>query len=279
MVGVAPSRAGLELSIVDRITGKTVLREVDGDGGHDETVALRAVELLRASLMEIDAPHPSRGEAAAPPEIRTIVSLPPPAPAPAPAPAFPASPAASFAPPLPPAAPPSPIVTIGFGPAILGSPGGLSPLSALEVDARFRIGTRVAAGITAIVPLGTATNEGLEGSARTRVALFTAEARVDLHRGARLVPTLGGGALFAWLHTDGTGRPPLYVGVSSDGFTGGPFLRPGLGVTLVPKIRLRADLLAGVAVRRLHIDFAGRDVARWGVPILAGSFGMEVDVP
>lgn len=66
-IGVGPTREGnVEITVLDRVTGKTLRRELLGRSLTDPTtrelVALRASELLRASLMEIEAPHPPRGD-------------------------------------------------------------------------------------------------------------------------------------------------------------------------------------------------------------------------
>jgi hypothetical protein len=72
------SNKQVDVWIADRVTGKVVLREIlsnDGGGLDERVVALRAVELLRVSLMELSAPHQSRGEIAAPAEVATSASL------------------------------------------------------------------------------------------------------------------------------------------------------------------------------------------------------------
>jgi hypothetical protein len=273
-VGITPARAGIELWIVDRVTGKTLLRDVAEAGAdRDTTVALRAVELLRASLLELDAPHPSRGETPAPAEIRAIAGLPAPAP-PAPPPVS-TSPPASASPP----ASLRPLFALGIAPAIVGSPGGLAPFPALDVGVRAWLHPRVAAGIFGLVPLATLPTSGPEGSSETRIALVATDVRVSLApRGARWVPTAGAGVALVWLHTAGSASPG-YVDLSNDGLTAAPFLRPGLGFSLSERLRLRADGLAGVTLRRLAVDYAGRVVARWGDPLLAASLGVEVDLP
>src|SRR5450755_1368167 len=57
---------GVEMTVLDRATGKTVHREltrvVAADPAGEELIATRTVELFRASLMELNADHPSRGE-------------------------------------------------------------------------------------------------------------------------------------------------------------------------------------------------------------------------
>jgi hypothetical protein len=80
-IGIGPTASGnVEITVLDRVTGKTVRRELLGQSLADPTtrelVALRAAELLRASLMEIEAPHPPRGELPAPPSVRRVASAP-----------------------------------------------------------------------------------------------------------------------------------------------------------------------------------------------------------
>ena len=66
-IWIGPTTQGsVEITVLDRVTGKIVRREVLGRSLEDPTmrelVALRASELLRASLMELEAPHPPRGD-------------------------------------------------------------------------------------------------------------------------------------------------------------------------------------------------------------------------
>jgi hypothetical protein len=80
-IGIGPTAEGnVEITVLDRVTGKTVRRELLGRSLSDPTtrelVALRASELLRASLMEIEAPHPPRGEVPPPPAATRVASAP-----------------------------------------------------------------------------------------------------------------------------------------------------------------------------------------------------------
>ena len=63
--------------IADRVTGKVVLREMLSRGAEMDgrVVALRAVELLRVSLMELDSPHAPQGELPAPPKLTETSGL------------------------------------------------------------------------------------------------------------------------------------------------------------------------------------------------------------
>jgi hypothetical protein len=80
-IGIGPTAEGtVEITVLDRVTGKTLRREVLGRSLTDPTtrelVALRASELLRASLMEIEAPHPPRGELPPTPIVARIAVAP-----------------------------------------------------------------------------------------------------------------------------------------------------------------------------------------------------------
>ncbi|HXK18486.1 MAG TPA: hypothetical protein VNG33_11820, partial [Polyangiaceae bacterium] len=80
-IGIGPTAEGsVEITVLDRVTGKTLRRELLGRSLSDPTtrelVALRASELLRASLMEIEAPHPPRGDLRPSPVVARVASAP-----------------------------------------------------------------------------------------------------------------------------------------------------------------------------------------------------------
>lgn len=275
---VTAAARGIELWVADRVTGKTVLRDVVApDGGAHDTIALRAVELLRASLMEMDAPHPPRGDTPAPPSLRAVAGVPPPrAPASGAAPTFATSDVADLAYAAP-ALRKSPWFGVSIGGAAAWSPGGLGPHAALDVGLRAWVVPRVAIEVAGAVPLTTARHDGAEGYSINRFSLFLAGARVELGPlGSRVKPSLGGGFALVWLHAEGVGASPGYVGATRDAFTGGPYLRPGLGVVVAGPLRIRADVLAGVAFKKLVLTYASREAAGWGQPFVVGSVGVEM---
>jgi hypothetical protein len=65
-----------ELWIADRVTNKTVLREITIEtqdrNRADDSIAVGVAELLRASLMEVNAPSHARGAYASTPELREL---------------------------------------------------------------------------------------------------------------------------------------------------------------------------------------------------------------
>jgi hypothetical protein len=288
-VRLVPSSTGggVEVWIFERVTGKTVLREVvapdasaGGAASTPATIALRAVELLRASLLEMDAPHPSRGEIAPTAELRAIAG-------PVTPPAF-----TSSIPPIPPFFPPialprgpevAPPRWARFGaaiaPAVAGSPGGVP--AALLVDVRLRwmpLG-RFGVSAGALIPTVAGTIKTSKAAADARQGLVGGGVRVELGSPASAwSPTLEGGFAAAWLHTQGVEASPPLIVLGRTVFAAAPYLRAGLAFALDPRIALRADALGAVTLPDLRVDFVNVEVARWGRPFLAGSLGIEASI-
>jgi hypothetical protein len=97
--------------VTERVTGKTLLRHLRAEPGSTDApsvFALRAVELLRASLLELNEAHPPRGSVPAEPALRAWVA-----------------PSVSATPEAAPAAPRRPTVSVTMGASVFASPGGL----------------------------------------------------------------------------------------------------------------------------------------------------------
>jgi hypothetical protein len=267
-VRIVPSSAGVEVWIVDRITGKTVLREMVTDDARSPagvaTVALRVVELLRASLMELDAPHPPHGEVQAPPLIRALMA--------------PASPAEA-APPveIPPAA--APAFAVELGPALLLSPGGLSPAGNLDAAIHFRPFGGLGASVVALIPIVPAVVSGPEGRTTARIGLLGPAFRwVFASPGSAWAPAAGAGIALIWLHLDGVPAAG-YAGSSADLVTFAAFGRFGLGYAVHPRLRIRVDALGGMVNARPVVQFGDRVAATWGTPFVMPTLGLELDWP
>ncbi len=118
----------VDVWVIDRVTGKTVLRRIEAPTASAETgsiLAVRAVELLRASLIELHLRTTPSGEIEPEPEVERFAELPkeavpPPRPEPVPPKPKPEKP-------RPVAPPPRPAPHYAFGLALEGvvSPGGL----------------------------------------------------------------------------------------------------------------------------------------------------------
>jgi hypothetical protein len=83
---------------------------------------------------------------------------------------------------------------------------------------------------------------------------------------------VGGAA--AWVNAQGTANPP-YQSANHSTWVGGPYLHAGVGFAATPVLRLRADVVAFVAVAPAAVEVAGRDLGSWGQPALFFSLGVE----
>ncbi|WP_437900725.1 hypothetical protein [Sorangium sp. So ce124] len=282
---VAEVPGGVEVSIDQGATGKSVQRTVMADD--PATVAIRAVELLRASLLEVRSPPPSRGEVEADPAAPAVVDAREPPPA-RPAPVDALHPQTGSAhhtphpPPSRPVAPPRAPMTFGFGaaPAVLWSPGGVPATPMLDVSGYAMIWARLGLSTFVQIPLASASREGKEGTRHVRVALASLGVRVPLGpTDAAWLPSVGAGLAAAWLHVEGEGRSLGYVGRSNDAYAVAPYLRAGLSFAPTPRLRISEHLLAGIAAPRIVIDAAGRATDAWGRPFLGASLGVELALP
>ncbi|MGC4068029.1 MAG: hypothetical protein QM784_25950 [Polyangiaceae bacterium] len=80
-VRVLDTRSGtVEMTIIDRATGKTVQRRLviatPSDPAAAELIAVRTVELLRASLMELHSSHPARGDVPITTRVQAMAEVP-----------------------------------------------------------------------------------------------------------------------------------------------------------------------------------------------------------
>lgn len=256
---VAPS--AVEVWIADRVTGKVVLREVlpQGVGStvEDSVVVLRAVELLRASLAEVEAPHPPRGELAAPPGSERITG-------------FPDS-AERF--------------SLTLAPAGLFSPGGAGGSAALLAAFGWRasrwwsLGLLGGASLTAakvVSPEGTVAIWsrwlGLELAVATPPGSASGRWRVRVGVGGALVAT----DLRGHLAPSSAG---LYRTSENVLLSPALTLSTGLSYRLSRNLRLGATLCAAAPWRSPTIVIAGRDAATYGAPIIAAAIGVEAVWP
>jgi hypothetical protein len=266
-VRIVPSKTGVEVWIVDRITGKTVLREMvttaGGAASRDATIALRVVELLRASLMELDADRPPQGEMETPPLVRELMAPP----------RIPAAATVKIST-LPPLDPPA--FSIELGPAAVLSPGGFGPSGAVSAAVYYHPAEPFGVNLIALIPVLPATVSGPEGATTARIGLLGGGLRGTwIPAGSAWALSLGGGLAALWLHLDGQPAPG-FGGASKNLFSAAPYLRAGLGITVLPRLRLRADALLGASLPPTLVRFGERLAAVWGVPFAAPTLGVEL---
>lgn len=262
-VDVAGGR--VQVWIVDRITGKLVARELglapeadaapppEADAAPEPAtlepreIAVRTVELLRASLLEVEhAPPPREAEVPVTPAARRTLRRP--------RPRFGAAAA----------------VAVG------GAPGGLPVAVHARAHARFMPHPFVGVLLSGTAPLHAVEVSAPEGSARIRTGWLGVGPRVALRPpDATVVPELSAVAGAAFVGMDGTGAPG-HLGARALVVDAIFEATAGLEIALSPRIRLRLEAAAGTCARTVRVRFAGRPVATWCRPHALGSVGIGV---
>jgi hypothetical protein len=250
---IAVDMAGgrVEVWIVDRITGKLVARELvlSRDPASDEPreIAVRSVELLRASLVEVqEGPPPPEAEVeVSPAALRTLRR-------------------------------PAPRFGLGAAIAVGGAPGGLPVAVHARAHVRYMPHPRVGVVLSGTAPLHAVEVSAPEGVARIRTGWLGVGPRVSLRRpDATVVPDLSAVVGAAFVGMEGAAAPghqgtrALVVDAIFEGAA-------GLELAVSPRIRLRFEAAAGICARTVRVRFSGRPVAQWCRPHALGSLGIGV---
>jgi hypothetical protein len=251
----------IDVWVADGNTGKTLNRrfDLDGESARVETrrtLALAAVELLRASRLEIgQAPGMSNQATAqatedeqAPFDERPRFH------------GFPLRGALSLA------------------PMLGGSPGKLGLTTHLEVAGRWVPPTlpRFALRFSLWIPTLGNRVTGEQGQARVFTTLAFIEPQLRLPGGATWFhPELGLGLGGALVVSQGLANSTF---VSSDAILGGfaGYGHLGLAFELSPRVWLRLDGYLGIVQPQPRIFFVDELVAQWGLPFGSGSLGVEL---
>jgi hypothetical protein len=241
--------------ISDHVTGKTVVRRLEVGAGPNATavLAIRALELLRASLLEVavKAP-PSEPPMSAPSDVMNWVA---------------------------PASPPAPVSRLLEGSAVGVGALALHGLSGIGLAVGPTVAFSQGAGpwfvrVTLADLLVGPELSTAAGSATIRQELASlAFGWASDPKPLGAYAWLGAGAFD--LHTDGSAAPP-YRGVSSDVAS---FLwTAGIGglARIGPRIALTADLMAVFLDPRPIVVIAGTDAGSAGAPSLGASLGVLV---
>ncbi len=249
-IRVEHNDVGVEMSIMDRATGKTTSRSISIPSGTEppapELVVLRTVELLRASLLELEAPHPTRGDVSPGPKVRALLP---------PRPAAPASP------------PPKSTFLLAGGAdlrKVKGASAGFDIQLSIDLHpfASAPVSTRFALRLP-IVPMRLTSTEG-----STDVSALSLAGALLLNAGkptSRVFADLGLGYAADWLSTNGTASG-ANAGRTARGVVFSPLLLTDAGLRLGTHSALRLDGSVGCTLPSATIRFAGRDVADWACP-------------
>lgn len=240
-------RAQVQVSVLDRMTGKMSARRLEAEQHlAPRDVAVRAVELLRASLLELTAVQPPEREVEVPAQLVPIRVR-------------------------------TPRWGLSLGGAVAGAPGGLSPLAALRLAFWGMIHPNVGLVVSGMAPLSSARVEGPEGEALVRIGWITGGARFALapnHRWVRPSISVVAGPVF--LGMEGQAVPP-YRGGRARVVSGVVESELALDFVLSPQWRIRLAGAVGVCVTWPEVRFAGRRVARWCMPYGAGQAGVAIE--
>jgi len=250
-IRVEHNDVGVEMSIMDRTTGKTTSRNISIPSGAEppapELVVLRTVELLRASLLELEASHPNRGDIPPGPRVQALL------------------------PPRPPTLTPKHNEVSQFA---LGGGGDVRTVKGakagfdlhLSLDfypiAKAKIGTRLGLRLP-LVPLRITASEG-----STDVSALSLYGVLLLSMGsnsARTFADVGIGGAVDWLSASGipTGTNS---GRTGRGTTFSPLFAANVGLRIGANTSLRLEGAMGCALPSATVRFAGRDVAEWACP-------------
>ncbi len=246
----------VELWVIDRVTGKTVTRRLPAEPAtarSAEVLSIRALELLRASFLEI-----ALGASRAGPDPST-----------------------------PPPPPPPPEVArmtevaldngwpktwaIEAGGCLLGSFEGFSPSLAPVVRGE-RIWLDRIVGRLTIAGLGTPAHvKSMVGSASVSQTFGLVEVAVKLRPETRLRPFLSLGAGVLHVTAEGRGTAFPYQALSGDQWSPIADAGAGVRVALRGRFELAAEVHAQVARSYPEIHFVDGTVARSGRPTVIGS--------
>lgn len=279
---ISADASGIRLWVVDRTTDKTLTRELPAAPGLEATLALRAVELLRASLLELSLPEARKGEREATPSLLEAAGVPKEE-----TEEVRGTPQKSLdgsrvmAPsPLTPRAReplPRPLLALEIGPALVGASGDLAHFPALLIGAAYFGSAELSFGAMGYLPLSSVGHSAAEGRSDSRVTLLALEAGWQSASGA-LKPFLGLGPTAAFLRTRGQTSGVLLENASDTAFTFGAAARAGVALDLITGLSLRPQGAVGLQHRYFSIEYAGRSAARWGAAWWVLSLTLEAQL-
>lgn len=241
-------RGPVEMWVADRITGKSVIRRIEVDVTSDrrisEVLAIRAQEILRASLVERLLGH-DRSPAAAParPEVESSVEQAAP------------QPAAPWR------------MALEAGGAALGGLGGVGASIAPTVRLRVGLNERLALRLTG---LGFGTRPLVTSgiwSARVGQSLLLLEGVARWRSGKVVHPMISLGAGTERIGVEGHADPPNHGESNARWFVAGD-VGAGLAVRLHPHWELQIEAHALFTTPRPAVHFFDTEAARTGQPTL-----------
>jgi hypothetical protein len=271
IVSVSTADGGkVEMTIIDRATGKTVHRQLVGSTKNDpaaaELIAIRTIELLRASLMEIKSPHPSRGEVEVTPRIEALAYVP-----------------VSVKPSADKTVPPKGATSPTFETISLFTGASVNYTTGWGIGSGFRGGAAtyllgpvgVQGDVT--IPLEPLSHEGARGTAFLDITEFSFSTHYDIRRPG-LVFSSHVGTKICFMKFEGHAVPP-YVSENVNLRAYGGFVSAGLSLRLYRRWYFRLEQSVSVLVPNTIVRFGGERAATLGQPLGATALSVEVRLP
>jgi len=235
--------------IADRVTGKVVLREMlpRGTEMDGRVVALRSVELLRVSLMELDAPRAPQGELAPPPKLTETSGL----------------------------LPVMERFSLSASSSFVWSPGGTSPGVGVAAGLAWRaswLGLRLFGGSV----LSPATLTRPEGAGRVTTRWLGLDA-IAQPRQTRMRWRPRAGIGFAALATDFRGvATSVYPAYETTAYTFSPTASVDLGWAVHRHLRVDLSVSYLRPLRGVNLFVAGYQAGTHGQNIFLANLGLDI---
>jgi hypothetical protein len=256
-ISIVPRTAdAADIWVADRITGKTVVRRVEARAGSNGDVAailaVRAVELLQASLLEAIEPPPRAEQAPTPPvplDVSEWMSR---------------------------RQETRPSFSLDAGLGLYAAPGGVHPALLPVLGFSYRATNEVSLRLRAAVPAFATVLEVPEGSISVRHEILS----LDLVYRPPLVtstvrPMLIAGAGAYRLEVSGAAAAP-YQGRNGAVLAAHVDLGVGAAVQLGRRVAILTDARALLVTPKPIVRAAGREVASTGRPSVLGELTVEV---
>jgi hypothetical protein len=267
VIEIKAARPGsVRLSIVDPKTTQVVRQALPIEAAHDpnsaELVATRTVELLRAARLTVRTQDPRSEDS-----VTTNTK-----------------PAAATPEPSKPAPPPSEPSPEPASQLLVGAGGGLScvPEWTPGFDASLSVAWWSAGrwGLLAelTLPLLSCRLEGPNGDIDALANRYRFGAVFEAFRERPFALRMALGGELEQLAFRGRAQAP-YVNAESHLLAFAPWVRVGGSLRIARSLRVVTALTGAWTVPRSVVNFAGREVSRWGRPGLTGSLGAEWSFP
>lgn len=252
----SPSKTGIELWIMNPDTGSTAFEEVVtvASGRNDELLALRAVEVLRARLLKLGV----------------LTSAPPP---PEPEPVDTPMPT-----PLPlPETHERQLLWADLGLSYTVDPTRFSNYESARLGITLSPSRFLSVSGFSELPIRKSELVDATGTVRLNVTVLALATDGTLET-KHLQGSLGAGAAVAFLGITGEPSQDTYTGQHQRLNAAIPFVRLGGAALMADRVRLRLELLSGVALPPTIVRLDAEDAATWGQPFIMGTLALQLGV-